>query len=315
MKIYLSIAAITIVLFASVVLFYARGINSYCLTGAFLADKPSVEDIANFKDKYGKNPFLTMIFVDWNNFADEKIVNDVYSRDCVLFITWEPWEAKSREKIDYDGLLSGKYDKYITDFARQLKGIKKPVFLRFAHEMNGNWYPWSGINIGKDKYVRTYRYIKDIFHSNNTDNVKWVFSVNWEDVPKQDNHFALYYPGDDYVDYIGIDGYNWGSTRSWSRWMSFKDIFGQRYKEISGSFKKPILISEFSSVSSGGNKGEWIREAVRGIKKMKEIKGFILFNLDKEADWSFSIENNAGKELNRALKDSYYKDNNHFTNG
>jgi len=309
MKIFLNIVAIImVILSASAILCHRRGIKSYCLTGAFLADKPSVKDITNFKDRYGKNPFLIMIFIDWGHLTDEKVINDVYSQDCVLLITWEPWEAQSGAAIDYDGLLSGKYDKYISDFARQLKAIGKPVFLRFAHEMNGNWYPWSGIKIGKDKYVRTYKYIKDIFYNNNADNVKWIFSVNWEDVPKENNHFALYYPGDDYVDYIGIDGYNWGSSKPWSRWLSFKDIFGQRYGEISHSFKKPVLISEFSSVSGGGDKSIWIKEAMRCLKKMKKIRGFVLFNLDKEADWSFPIEEEAGEELKCALKDSYYKD-------
>ncbi len=286
---------------------YARNPKQYCLTGAFLSDKPTKKDIVDFKNKYGKKPFLVMIFVDWDRFIDDEIITDVYSSDCVLFVTWEPWYAVGEKGINYDGLLSGKRDKYIMGFANKLKDINKTVFLRFAHEMNGNWYPWSGTKIGKDKYIMIYRHVKDIFDENGATNVKWVFSVNWEDVPGE-NNFMLYYPGDEYVDYVGIDGYNWGDTKSWSKWMSFKEIFEKRYNEIVNNFEKPVLISEFSSTSSGGDKTVWIKEAMNNIKHMKKIKGFVLFNVDKETDWSFNLHEKWGVEFKKQLNDPYYRE-------
>lgn len=90
--------------------------------------------------------------------------------------------------------------------------------------------------------------------------------------------------------------------------MSFKEIFEKRYNEITNNFKKPIVISEFSSTSSGGDKGIWIKEAMSDIKRMKDVKAFILFNVDKETDWSFPAEENWGKELKRQLKNRYFKD-------
>lgn len=288
--------------------FSAKRAQAYCLTGAFLSDRPAKEDIEGFKNKYGKRPALIMVFVDWNHFVDEKVVEDIYSSGSVLFLTWEPWKAISREGIDYDGLLSGKWDGYIIDFAKRLKETDKPVFIRFAHEMNGNWYPWSGVKIGKDKYARIYRYVKDVFDKEQAGSVKWVFSVNWEDIPAENNHFALYYPGDGYVDYVGIDGYNWGNTRAWSRWMSFKDIFWERCAEAGARFKKPLLISEFSSTSSGGDKARWIKKAMRAIKGMRKVKGFVLFNVDKETDWSFPADGASGKGLKEQLEDDYFKE-------
>ncbi len=282
--------------------------NSYCLTGAFLSDKPTKRDINDFKNKYGKKPFLVMAFVDWGNFVNEEVITDVYSSNCVLFVTWEPWYAGSKKGIDYDGLLSGKWDEHIKDFADKLKGINKTVFLRFAHEMNGNWYPWSGSHLGKDKYKAVYRYVKNIFDEVGADNVKWVFSVNWEDVPKENNYFMLYYPGDDYVDFVGIDGYNWGNTKTWSRWMSFKEIFETRYNEIVSHIKKPALISEFSSTSNGGDKTVWIKKAMNNIKHMKSVKAFVLFDVDKETDWSFTMDRDSGKELRLQLKNNYFRD-------
>lgn len=287
----------------------AQQMQSGCFTGAFLADRPSKEDIGAFRTWYGKKPYLVMVFIDWGRFVDEQVIKDVYSEDCVLFVTWEPSEAAEQKGIDYDEFLSGKYDRYIKSFAGSLKAVKGEVFLRFAHEMNGDWYPWSGTKIGKDKFVAIYRYVKHIFDQLDATNVKWVFSVNWEDVPRENNHFALYYPGDNYVDYIGIDGYNWGNTQPWSKWMSFKDIFGARYTEAVAHFKKPVLISEFSSTSSGGDKTKWIKEAMDAIKKMPNVEAFVLFNVDKETDWRFPAEDASGKEFKQQLESNYFEEN------
>ena len=298
----LIIAVVTAVFFISA----SRRTKNYCSIGAFIADRPTKKAIQQFQADFGKKPYMVMVFVDWKNFVGNEIINDVYAMESVLLVTWEPWYSINREGINYDAILSGSMDSYIKDFAKELKQINKPVFLRFAHEMNGSWYPWSASKIGAPKYIAVYRYIRNVFDELNADNVKWIFSINWEDVPKE-NSYMKCYPGNDYVDFIGVDGYNWGNSKSWSRWMSFKEIFEKRYQEIVVHFNKPIIISEFSTTGSGGNKSAWIREAMSSIKKMGKIKAFILFNMDKETDWSFSADKESGKELRLQLKDNYFR--------
>jgi beta-mannanase len=285
----------------------SRGPDDHCLTGGFIADKPTKENIEEFHTNFGKKPYLVMVFVDWENFVDDEVIRDVYADECVLVVTWEPWYAIDKKGIDYDAVLSGDADSYIRDFAGKLKRINRPVVLRFAHEMNGDWYPWSASRIGAGKYIAVYRYIRNIFDGVGAKNVKWMFSINSEDVPKENNYMDCY-PGDEHVDFVGLDGYNWGNIKPWSRWMSFNEIFQKRYHEIAAHFNKPIIISEFSTTSSGGNKSAWIREAMSDIKEMKNIKAFILFNVDKETDWGFAANKESGKELRRQLKDEYFKD-------
>jgi len=292
-----------LLLAASCVSDYGQG----CLTGAFLADRPSAEDIDNFKAAYGKKPYLTVIFTQWGAAVDEQVLKDVYSEGCALLVTWEPWQAATKTGVDFDKIIAGDYDEYIKSFALRLKSAKGDVYLRFAHEMNGNWYPWAGIRIGKDRFIKAYRHIKDVFGGTGADNVKWVFSINWENIP-EGNDYKLYYPGGGYVDFIGIDGYNWGVTQAWSRWMGFKDIFVSRYEKVRQEFKKPVIISEFSSTSKGGDKAEWIKEAMADIKRMKNIKAFVLFNVNKETDWGFPAGSPWGRELEKQLKDSYFKE-------
>ena len=160
-----------IVLIFAVFLFISSGAcrmtpEQGCFTGAFLADNPDKKAISDFKNKYGKKPYLVMVFLDWGKFPAPKIIEDIYGQGCVLFLTWEPWNGITKEAIDYDGLLFGKYDDYIAEFARKINAAGKTVFLRFAHEPNGSWYPWSGKKIGAEKFVMMYRHVKDIFSRN-----------------------------------------------------------------------------------------------------------------------------------------------------
>lgn len=285
--------------------FHKRG--DYCLTGAFLRDRPTTVEIEKFTADYGKRPAMVLIFLDWGKYPEETVVRDVYGAGSVLMITWEPWEATQKMAIDYEALLAGKDDAYIHEFAVKLKAVGKTVFLRFAHEMNGDWYPWSAQKIGAEKYQRLFRHVRKIFDEARADNVRWVFSINAEDVPPE-NTYADCYPGDRYVDDIGLDGYNWGTAQPWSRWRSFKDIFSGVYEEVVRCYKKPVIISECSSSSAGGDKARWIGEALLEMKKMPAVKGFVLFNIDKETDWRFAPDVASGQKLKAGMSDPYFLD-------
>lgn len=279
--------------------------NGFCLTGAFLEDKPTVASIEQFKTDYGKRPAVVMIFLDWGKFPGEDVIRDVYGSGSMLMITWEPWRAVQKTPIDYDALLQGKDDRYIRDFALKLKAIGKPVFLRFAHEMNGDWYPWAGAKIGPEKYQDLFRYVRKIFHEAGAGNVRWIFSINTENVPSE-NAYRACYPGDRFVDYVGLDGYNWGISQKWSRWRDFGNLFSGVYQDVVSGYRKPVIISEFSSTSSGGDKAGWIERALQEIEKMPAVKVFVLFNVGKETDWRFPPDSISGQKLKAGLKDPYF---------
>lgn len=273
-------------MFSILVVLPKHNVSRSLLFGVFLSDYPTNLEIARFKAAYGVNPDMVMVFIDWGRFIDEKVIKAVYGNNSTLLVTWEPWDATTKKGINFNGMLSGQYDSYISDFALKIKEIDKPVFIRFAHEQNGDWYPWSGKAIGSSSYIGIYRRVKDIFDENKVTNVRWIFSINWEDIPG-DSSFLKYYPGDEYVDYIGIDGYNWGLSQSWSSWMGPKDIFSQRYIEVVKNLCKPVLITEFGSSSEGGDRAKWIIEFFKEVNSMDKVYGVVLFNVDKEADWKF----------------------------
>jgi beta-mannanase len=169
------------------------------------------------------------------------------------------------------------------------------------HEMNGNWYPWGGPNNnsstsstdGPSKYIQAWRHIHDIFQSVGASNVVWVWSPNWESVPKDAyNAYSNYYPGDNYVDWVGIDGYNWGTTQTWSSWMNYSTIESAIYGSYSAT--KPIMTAETASCEQGGNKAQWIADTQAAAKsQFPDIRAFIWFNESKECDWRVNSSSTA----------------------
>ena len=91
-----------------------------------------------------------------------------------------------------------------------------PLLLRFAHEMNADWYPWDGVRAsapgthdGPARYVAAWRHVHAVFAAAGATNVRWVWSPNHRSIPAAAwNDAARYYPGDDVVDWIGVDGYD-----------------------------------------------------------------------------------------------------------
>jgi endoglucanase len=210
-------------------------------------------------------------------------------------------------------IISGSTDAMIKARARGLKALAVPVFLRWGWEMNGDQYPWDGAHNndfgqtdGPAKYVAAWRHIHDLFMSEGATNVVWVWAPNNADVPRKAwNSWRNYYPGDAYVDWVGIDGYNWGVTRSWSSWTSFASLFKPVYHDYAAT--KPIMIAETSSAELGGSKAQWIDDAHAAIKTLfPSIHAFIWFDVLKENDWRVNSSEPSLASYRAVAADPYF---------
>ncbi|MGI8948361.1 MAG: hypothetical protein ACR2FV_10400, partial [Ornithinimicrobium sp.] len=120
--------------------------------GAFLpntAKDPS--SIDRFTDTIGKRPAIVMWFQGWENNGefDEPRLDAVAKRGAMPMVTWEPWNHRrgvKQPKYALRKVAAGRHDAYIRRWARDAAAWNKPLYVRFAHEMNGNWYPW-GANV------------------------------------------------------------------------------------------------------------------------------------------------------------------------
>lgn len=184
------------------------------------------------------------------------------------------------QRLPYD-MLNGVYDVFLHNYARQLKEFGDPVLFRLNNEMNGDWCTYSSYYTSKDPdlFIALWRYVYDVFQQEGVDNVIWVW--NPHDISFPDfkwNHAFLYYPGDEYVDVIGLTGYNTGTYYAGEKWREFAYIYDSMYRSYGNVFKHPFMITEFGCNSVGGDKAAWIEGMFAAIKQYPRIKVAIWWN-------------------------------------
>ncbi len=231
-------------------------------------------------------------------------------------ITWEPWD-QSVECKEYllDNILSGRWDFYLHQWADSIREWGKPILIRWGHEMNGTWYPWDGVHNGSDPalYVETFRYIVNLFRERKCAHVFWVWSPEMVlHLPRagRPHDYTLYYPGDSFVDWIGFDGYNFGTVPGKKDpWRSFDEIFGEAYQRMTQiAPTKPIMIAEFACGEGGGSKPQWILETFKSIRNYPHIKAWIWFNILKEAEWIVDSSPETLSAFRQSVRNSYFNE-------
>jgi hypothetical protein len=244
-------------------------------------------------DQLGRMPAIVAWYQAWGNSNrqfDPSLLESVRNRGAMPLITWEPWDpAAGVEQPSYHlgRIARGDFDVYIDSWATGLAVYGGSVYLRFAHEMNGSWYPWAVGTNGNtvDDYVTAWRYVHDRFDAAGAENVRWVWSPLA--TGPEDGRLTQSYPGDAYVDWVGLDGFNEGTTRPDSIWRDFASIFCPAYTAILALTDRPIMIPEMASAEEGGDKATWVTDAfaTQLPSYFPNIRAVVWFNRDKEADW------------------------------
>ncbi|MCW3038106.1 MAG: glycosyl transferase 2 family protein, partial [Solirubrobacterales bacterium] len=228
-------------------------------------------------------------FADWahNPHVDLAQLRATAARGSVPQISWEPWDYTRglnhrQPAFRLATITSGSHDAYIRTWARELAAYGGPVALRFAHEMNGSWYPWAQAGNGNRRgdYRRAWRHVHAIFVREGASNVRWI----WAPVAKTLD--GLDYPGDDVVDEVGLSGFNGGSALRWTGWRTFMSIFAGPLNQLHRiAPHKPVQISEVGSAEAGGDKGRWILDMFAYLRKHPGIRSLLWFDLRKQTDW------------------------------
>ncbi len=175
-------------------------------------------------------------------------------------------------------ILKGKYDGFFNDFAADVKDFGHPVLLRLFNEMNGEWCNYSGYHTSRDPevYIMLYKYVYNKFKSAGAENIIWVWNPNEKSFPNfLWNSEELYYPGGAYVDVVGLTGYNTGTYYEGEKWRSFDRIYKNIYEKADLLYGKPMMITEFSCSTTGGNKEEWVRDMFASLADYPNIKAAV----------------------------------------
>jgi Glycosyl hydrolase family 26 len=210
------------------------------------------------------------------------------------FFSWSSQSIPSREEEpDYQlsDVISGRYDAFIRDWAEGAREWGHRFFLRFNWEMNGDWFPWAeGANGNRPgEYIRAWRHVHDIFTEVGATNPIWVWCPN-VDFENSLQDLSSIYPGDDYVEWTCLDGYNSGTNPAKrDRWRSFDQLYERTYREIVERVApdKPMVIGEIASTEQGGSKAQWITDMLSALPaRYPKIRGLVWFDkFENGMDW------------------------------
>ena len=234
---------------------------------------PALAPVTSFASSLGKRPDMIGQYLAWGSSFDAKAVTAAWSYGAMYYLAWEPYGTSVQ------GIAQGQSDTYITRFATAVRKLNLPVAISFGHEMNGNWYPWGTNDTTAAEFVAAWRHIHNLFIQAGASNVIWVWNPNVVNpvpqVPLQD-----YWPGDAYVDWVGITGYFPASGPE-----TFASLYGPTMAEIKQFTTKPIIIAE-TAVETGPSELQATHSLVAGIKHHPGVLGFIWFDFDKDGvDW------------------------------
>jgi hypothetical protein len=243
-----------------------------------------------FGREAGKTTKIVMWYADWRHDRLPSIpqLNAVERRGSIPEITWEPWDASKRlyqpqPKYRLTNIIDGTFDQYIRSWARSLAAWGHPVLLRFAQEMDGNWFPWSDYGNGnrQGQFVKAWRHVHRIFAAAGATNVRWVWS------PAFANPEA--FPGARYVNVMATTCQNAGKPIFARGWQSFTSGCGKAIARLHWLDPRlPIQLAEASSAELGGSKARWIEGMFAYLAHHPEVTSLVWFNVHKGVDWRIS---------------------------
>lgn len=247
----------------------------------------------SFTSAVGRQPTVFEFGQGWGvNSFNPAIINEVAARGMLPVISWEPWNYHLMPQVDalrgyqpayrLSRIIDGSYDSYIRSWAEGIKGLGYTVAIRFAHEMNGYWYPWGVANGNTPgQYVQAWRHVWDIFAQVGATNVIWIWSpnINWNNSPD----LAQFYPGNKYVTWVGLSGYY--GTVGMQNYESFDTVFDPTITQLRTFTDKPIVITETAATNTSGLAAQWIRQMFRQLRHQNNIIGVIWYEAVNVVDW------------------------------
>jgi len=268
--------------------------------GMYTAQAPF--NFATFDDsatKLGHTPNLVGYFSGWDKPFRADAVSRSWDRGMLPMLTWEsrPSDAPNNvvDEPDYTlpTIIAGTHDDYLRQYARDVAALGLPMAIRLDHEMNGIWYPWaeqtsSGASINGNspgQYAAMWKHVHDIFEAEGANQyVIWVWSPNIiNNLPatlQSQSSLAGLYPGDDYVDWLGLSGYDRPPYKADNN-GTFDYTFGRSLAQLRQLSDKKILLSEVGASELGGHKPAWVTSFFAAFHQPAnaDLLGFAWFNM------------------------------------
>jgi hypothetical protein len=232
----------------------------------------SIAPAQQFASWVGKKPNLIGAYVGWNTGLDTQAVENAWSYGALYFQIWEPFNTTAKQ------IAAGGSDDYITRFAASVRALNLPIALSFGHEMNGDWYPWGTKDTTAADFVAAWRHVHDLFVKAGATNVIWIWNPN-DMYPVPNVKLKPLYPGDAYVDWVGVTGY-WTINGP----HTYGSLFLPTLLNIRTFTGKPFIIAE-TSVQAGTNQVSSVNALFDAVKTHPDILGFVWYDYNRQGDW------------------------------
>jgi hypothetical protein len=218
---------------------------------------------------------IVNIFVGWGQPLPTASMQQIAQQGSVPELTLEPWDytkGVNQPNVADSVIAAGAYDSYLRQFAASAVAWGSPFLLRYAHEMNGNWYPWAASTNGNtaSAYVQAWQHVHNIFTQTGASKVLWVWCPN----AGGPTPVASVFPGAGYVDLVGMDGYNWGTYNG--GWRTPAQIFSSLFRTVRAlAPTTPVFINETGSAEQGGSKAIWLTQLFTFVKSTPGLVGVV----------------------------------------
>lgn len=315
------ISALLLVALAAVIFFLPRKqiMLGVWTEGLYKADTRSLhpEILTQFEKMTDKKYSIAHFYRGWESFVDPKLVTEfstLRKNGWMPMLNANPYyfsECVVKEEPIYTSIAQGHCDAFLHKAGKNLSTVNEPFYLLFAWEMNNKDVEWSipYTRSSPADFIAAWRRIHTIFKEEKATNIVWVFCPNVPDV--SDALYRDLYPGDEYVDWVCLDGYNWGTAKSWSTWTKFSDVFRSSYKTLVGiAPEKPMLIAEVNTTDVGGDKPKWYRDMLlRELPNdFPQVQAVVFFNEDRSKQEGVNWKVDVTKESLEAFKEGVNSD-------
>jgi hypothetical protein len=227
---------------------------------------PNYAPIANFTQAIGKQPNLVGYYSGWAEKFPSSFAQKLHSHHQIPYVQIDPTYATVAQ------IAAGTYDAYLQTYADSVRDFGHAVVIGFGHEMNAPWYSWGYTHVKAATFVAAWRHIVTLFRADGADNVTWLWTVNRD--TRGSGRIGTWWPGQAYVNWVGIDGYYTDPTDN------FSNVFGRTIRQVRTFTNKPILLSETAVAPSADRLGN-ILNLFDGLAKYKML-GLVWFDIPND---------------------------------
>ena len=278
--------------------------------------------------RLGAKPALWSLWSTWGDRGGEErctrrhgtcafpadAVREPLGRAIMPLILWQPTDPTKPSAGRYEryrNIIVGKHDRYIRAWAKTARSMPGPVIVRFAHEMNGTWFPWSLTSFDNTttRYQQAWRHVVTVFRHVGARNVRFLWSPFQRCSTCSPYPYERFYPGNAFVDYVGVTALNWGAPT----WTSLEGLLVEPLAMLrrvsrtsSNQSGKPVILPEIGSNDVGGDKAAWIRDGYpTAARRWRAIRAMVYFDYDTtfagQPDWRLTVPDRSALKAYRRI--------------